>query len=85
MCGEVGRGLWAKQLGVKHGGNSTVEGAGRLWGWGANTEYCCSPSSPPRTLKGMSGVTLSQDEARGGQPQRPRGRQGRGGGTTGEP
>lgn len=67
------------------GGNSTVEGAGRLWGWGANTEYCCSPSSPPRILKGMSGVTLSQDEARGGQPQRPRGRQGRGGGTTGEP
>ena len=84
MFGEAGRGLWAKELGVKRrGGNSTVEGAGRLRAWGANTEYWCSPSSPPPTLKGMSGVTLSQDEARGG--QRPRGRQARGGGTTGKP
>ena len=41
------------------------------------------PARRPPTLKGMSGVTLSQDEARGG--QRPRGRQARGGGTTGKP
>lgn len=66
-------------------GNSTVEGTDRLRGWGRTRNTAAPQLAASHVLKGMSGVTLSQDEGAGRTATETTGRQGQGEGTTGEP